>query len=321
MKFFIYKVFVFLLVPLLTIGSLEIGIYFFHDCMFKENILDDVFCSESSQYSWINTIEADSIVMLAGSSSVRYGLSCGDLNSYSKNRLKFVNIAMDARDPIVTYFIVKKLDLKMVTAVYFGLDSWIYAKRYYLYRNTYMYLDFNFWDILFFSKEHDKSALIKRYKSLATFIFSNKQEQSNKINLEIPVDYGSVSLDKQSVNFNNPVNNWFQTDKYDWSDLQFIYLRKLMDLCKSKNVKFGIFIPPKRSDYSYVYQNECKSIHHEFVSKLTHYKITAPVYGRFDQLDSIGDSIYFNEAFHLNKEGQKKYSELFYNMIQNNFNK
>ncbi|MBK6913556.1 MAG: hypothetical protein IPH11_07780 [Ignavibacteriales bacterium] len=320
MKKFLQKILGFVLIPLFIIVALEIGTYIWGHHMFKENSLDNVFHNESAQYSWINTIGQDSIVVLAGSSSVRYDLSCKELNTLSSNQFKFVNIAMDARDPIATYFIIKNMNLKKVSAIYFGLDPWIYTKRYYMNRNMYMYLDFNFGDILLFSKEHDKSALIKRYKSLATFMFSSifsNKKKSNNVASEVPIDYGSVALDRHAVNFDSPVNNWFQIDKYGWSDLQFIYLKKLMNLCVSKNVKFGVFIPPKRSDYSYIYQNDCKFIHNEFVSKLMFYGITAPIFGQFDQFDSIGDSIYFADAYHLNREGQKKYSELFYNMMQN----
>lgn len=317
MEKFLRKMFVFILIPLFTIGILEIAIYFINDKIFKENSLDDLFYDESSQYSWINTMEADSIIVLAGSSSVRYGLSCNELNAHSDNQFKFVNVAMDARDPIASYFIVKNMNLKKVSAIYFGLDPWIYTKRYYKYRNKYMYLDFKFWDILLFSIEHDKSALLKRYKSLAELISLNKQKKANEMNSKVPSDFGSVALDKYAINFNDPINNWFQIDKYGWSDLQFNYLRKLKDLCKTKNIKFVVFIPPKRSDFSYIYQNECKSAHNEFVSKLQTLEIDPLVIGHFDELERIGDSIYFAEAFHLNRKGQKKYSELFYRMMQN----
>lgn len=43
-----------------------------------------------------------------------------------------------------------------------------------------------------------------------------------------------------------------------------------------------------------------------------------PIFGHFDQLDSLGDSIYFAEAYHLNLKGQKMYSDLFYTMTQGN---
>ena len=56
----------------------------------------------------------------------------------------FINLAMDARDPIETYFILKQIDLKDVKAVYFGIEPLIYTKRYYKYRNAYLYLDMDF---------------------------------------------------------------------------------------------------------------------------------------------------------------------------------
>ena len=195
MKQFSYKILGFISVPLLVIGILETGIYFFHDKLFTENTLDKVFHIESSQYGWINKLDHDSIVVLAGGSCVRYGLSCNELDSLSGSQFKFVNVSLDARDPIATYFIIKNMDLKRVSAVYFGLDPWIYSKSYYMHRSMYMYLDFNLSGILLFSKEYDKSALLKRYKSLVKLIFLNKKGKPNEKYLKVPSDYGSIVLD------------------------------------------------------------------------------------------------------------------------------
>ena len=85
-----------------------------------------------STFNFQNQIKLDSIKILSGSSSVKYGLSCTVLNGLAQEKYKYVNIAYDARDPIVTYFILKNIDLKNVSTIYFGLDPWIYTKRYYI---------------------------------------------------------------------------------------------------------------------------------------------------------------------------------------------
>lgn len=312
MKKFLQNILIFIITPIVLFSLFEVGIYFFRGYVFSETKLEQLFNKEISNYKWINKVKSDTIIVLAGSSSVRYGLSCSRLNELNPDNSNYVNIAMDARDPIATYFIIKSLDLKKVSAFYMGLDPWIYTKRYYKHRNSYFYLDFKLIEFLKYSKEHDKSAFFKRYKSLLS-IFNNSTLTYSDSDINIPSDFGSVALNRTDVNFNDS-SDWFQIESYDWSDLQFTYLRKIQDYCATNNIKFALFIPPKRSDYSNSYKNKFKEIHLDYVNKLDKNGITAPVFGKFNQMDTIGDSLFFAEAYHLNEKGQKRYSEIFYNM-------
>lgn len=312
MKKFLQNILIFLIIPLVLFSLFEVGIYFFHGYNFSEAKLEQLFNKEISNYKWINKVKSDTIIVLAGSSSVRYGLSCTRLNQLNPDNSNYVNIAMDARDPIATYFIIKSLDLKKVSVLYMGLDPWIFTKRYYKHRNSYFYLDFKVIEILKYSKEHDKSAFFKRYKSLLS-IFNNSTLTYSDSDINIPPDFGSVELNRTAVNFNDS-SDFFQIESFDWSDLQFTYLRKIQDYCATNNIKFALFIPPKRSDYSNSYKNKFKEVHVEYVNKLDKNGITAPVFGKFNQMDTIGDSVFFAEAYHLNEKGQKTYSEIFYNM-------
>ena len=314
MRKFCINLFYFLIVPLFIFGSLEISIYTLKVSVFSENNLESICNSEANDYDWIKSLKSDSLIVLAGSSSVRYGLSCKILNDMSSAKYKYVNIAMDARDPIQTYFIIKNLNLKKVSAVYFGLDPWIYTKRYYMYRNSYLYLDFSFNESLNFSKEHDKSSFLKRYKGFFKYLLSKKQHNTSNENITTPLDFGSVVLGGKAVNFDQPINEWFQLDKYGWSDLQFDYLQKIAELCKEKNIKFAVFIPPKRSDYSRVYKEKCHLIHDEYLIKLSNVGFNSPIFGLFDQLDKMGDEENYTEAYHLNKKGQELYSRIFYEL-------
>lgn len=279
--------------------------------MLSEKNLEKIFTKEFSECFWINTLNKDSIIVLSGSSSVKYSLSCSLLNELSSHKYQFVNIAEDARDPMVTYFILKNLNLKKISAVYFGMDPWIYTKRYYKHRNNYLYSDFSFAESINYQKEQDNSTLLKRYKSIFSLFLSETNKNSKK-NLPIPEDFGSVPLNKTAENFNQLPDEWFELDKYEWSDIQFIYLKKIIDLCKINKIKFFMFVPPKRSDFTIAYKSNCKKIHKEFVDKLAKENIDAPIFGKFNTLESIGDSAYFADACHLNEKGQKKYSELFY---------
>ncbi len=312
MNRYIINILFFSIIPLILIGLVEIGMSCLKGDVLSEKNLENMCSYESSQYNWVNTINSDSIIIVAGSSTVRYGLSCSILNELSSAYQKYVNIAMDARDPIQTYFIIKKIDLSKVSEIYFALDPWIYAKSYYKYRNHYLYLDFSLKEILSY-KEHDEQALIQRYSHFEKYFRSSKPFSTNESS-QIPSDYGSVVLDRTPVNFNESINNWFQIDKYGWSDLQFEYLQKIASLCKDNHVKFAVFITPKRSDFSKVYRDSCAQIHQEYVANILKKGMKVPIFSRFDLLDDIGDDVYFAESYHLNKRGQEKFSQLFYKM-------
>ncbi len=307
-----------MLVPLFFLGSIEVLICNLKSSLFSETNLEHNYLRDTKNYDWIKSLKNDSLIILAGSSSVKYGLSCKMLNNLDSGKHKYVNIAMDARDPIQTYFLIKNIDTKNVSSVYFGLDPWIYSKTYYLHRNNYLYLDFSFLQILNFFNEHDKSAFLKRYKNFYKYLFPDEIYNSfYKINDTPPSDFGSVIIDGKATNFNFPINESFQIDKYGWSDLQFIYLQKIANLCKEKNIKFSVFIPPKRSDFSKIYKEKCQLIHYQYVRKLLNVGLNSQIFGGFDQLDKLGDYDNFTEAYHLNKKGQELYSRIFYELTTN----
>ncbi|NWJ51779.1 MAG: hypothetical protein HXX14_13040 [Bacteroidetes bacterium] len=310
MKKFFFKLSNFL-IPVILI---EISIFLLKDIVFKEKQLQNIFSTVGNKYYWINKINHNKKILLLGSSSVRYGLSCSILNQLSHDSLSFINLATDARDPIETYFILKQINLTGVKAAYFGLDPWIYTKRYYKYRNPYLYLDMSFLSSIKYSIEHDKTTFLKRYIAFFDFVFSTRGK-SNDLIREIPTDYGSFKLKGKPKNFKESVDNWFETDRYGWSQLQFIYLQKIISFCKTKNIEFIPFLPPKRSDFTDIYKLKCKSIHKEFTDNLIKTNFTLNIFGKFNQLDKLGNYNLFVEAYHLNPLGQSVYSVIFYKMI------
>src|SRR5690606_35182608 len=117
MKQFILKILLFISTPLILFSLFEGGIYFFRQNIFSETKLEHLFHKELLDYKWIDKVKSDNIIVLAGSSSVRYGLSCLRLNELNPDNSTYVNIAMDARDPIATYFIIKSLDLNKISSI------------------------------------------------------------------------------------------------------------------------------------------------------------------------------------------------------------
>lgn len=309
MKKFLFKFSIFLFIPVLIISGLEIHIHYIKSTLLSNNNFKNTFKDEVDQYAWINELKSNNISLLAGSSSVKYSLSCRQLGQLSKNKIQFANISQNARDPLVTYFILKKLNLKKVKTIYFGLDPWIFTKSYYRHRNPLLYLDLNFYEAVRLNSELNNNVLKYRVINL----FKRKNTETKK-NFNIPKDFGSETLTKHPSNFDNP-KDWFQVKSYGWSTIQFKYLKKIVTLCKMNNIKFVAFIPPKRSSFNYAYKNDCAKIHKEYVQLLDYYKLNVSVFGKFTDLEKLGDTENFADAFHLNMKGQNKYSKLFFQLI------
>ncbi len=279
MKIFISKLLFFTTIPASIFILLELAIEIWRPVMLSEACLKELFCEQMNDYEWINEMEADSLIILAGSSSVRYGLSCNVLNELSEHKYSFVNIAMDARDPIETYFILNSLDRSNIKKMYFGLDPWIYAKRYYRHRQPYIYLDFLPLEAVRYQLYSDHSAMKKRYKGMITYIFRTtcNTVQTN-LRPAIPNDYGSVALTRIPKNFNHSVSSWFETKKFGWSQLQFEYLTKIAVWCRQHSIQFEAFIPPKRSDFTKDYSVNAADIHNEYVSHLIKAGFDTPIF-------------------------------------------
>ena len=310
---FLYGLLRFSLLPLSILLLLEIWIGAGKKSLFTEKKLGKVFGHSGEPYQWLSQVKHSHKVLLLGSSSVKYGLSCTQLNALSHDSLAFISLAKDARDPIETYFILQQLNLANVKAVYMGIDPWMFVKTYYKNRKSYLYLDMDPLMAARYSLEQDPRLFPGRYKSLIISLFSVSPAKTDT-NQPVPRGFGSVTLTRSPVNFNDPVYKKFQFENWGWSDLQFEYLQKIILLCREKNISFTAFYPPKRSDFIADYKTNCIEIHASFLEKLKSYGFSNPIVGSFDQLQPGGDSL-FADAYHLNGKGQKVYSEVFWNMI------
>lgn len=315
MKKFLLQFFYFSLIPLLFTILVEISISLFRNSIFSEKRLEKLFLNEIADYDWIKSLESDSIYVLAGSSTVKYSLSCSQLNELNPDSNRYVNIASDARDPIATYFILKNLKHHKISALFMSLDPWIYSQKYYKYRNNYFYLDFNIFQTIRFTFEHDQSAFLQRYKLFFAHFFGEDPQSSEKKSI-LPKDFGSDVLTQIPKNFKNDPHKLFQVERYGWSNLQFEYLKKIIKFCELNHIQFYNFVPPKRSDFNRLYKVDCAQIHQEYIQKLLKNSIHPKVFGTFDQLIHDGDSLNFVDALHLSERGQKKYTEIFYQLTQ-----
>lgn len=317
MKTYLGNLIIFFLIPIFFFIIVEGLIYVSRNEIFTEQIIEKAYLNVGNEFLWINKLNNSPQVILAGSSTVRYGLSCGQLNKLSNDSLSFVNISYDARDPIETYFILKQLDLKRVKMFCYGLDPWIFAKAWYRHRNSFLSLDLNTLNTLKFSIEYDNRLFLKRDVEYFQLFFKTNKSHSNSL-YDIPDDFGSVKLNRKPKNFNEPVDKWFQIEKYGWSHLQFDYFMKIVMLCKHHNIEFYAFIPPKREDFCQTYKFKCVKIHKQFINKLLCENIDFRIFGKFDDLKSDNSNLYFQDIYHLNPKGQKIYTQLFFKMLTSN---
>lgn len=314
MKKFLHTLLRFSLLPLALLLILELCIGFGKQTLLSEQKLEKVFLHSGDSYQWMTTIKHPAKVLLLGSSTVKYGLSCIKLNELSHDSLSFINLAANARDPIESYFILKQLDLTGVKAIYMGLDPWIYSKAYYKSRNRYLYLDMDFITAARYGIKMDPKTLPGRYKGFIASLFPSGPAKKNT-NQPIPAGFGSGVLDREPINFNDSVHNKFKLKQYGWSNLQFEYLQKIAAFCDSRHITFAAFYPPKRSDFIADYKNNCRDIHTAFMDKLKEYGFHSPIIGSFEQLQPGGDSL-FVDAYHLSAKGQEVYSKVFFEMTK-----
>ena len=311
MKKFLYRFFLFSLLPLLTLLVLEIWIGTKQEKLLSEKKLEQVFRNRADEYQWVSNIKHPKKIFLLGSSSIKYGLSCRELNRLAADSLAFINLAADARDPIETYFILKQLDLSGVKAMYMGIDPWIYTRNYYRNRHQYLLLDLPFAKAVRYSKEYDARLFAQRYKAL--FHFPDPDHPASIAQSKIPADFGSVALTKKPVNFNDPVTKKYRLKDYGWSELQFTYLQKIVTLCESNGIAFTAFYPPRRSDFILDDEKNGRDIRLSFEEQLMKAGFNRSIH----PLQLLKDDL-FADAYHLNKAGQETYSRYFFSFVQEN---
>jgi hypothetical protein len=302
---FLYRLLYFCLPLLLTLLALESLISNQKTKRFSEKKLATVFQNNGRAYQWVNNIHHPRKILLLGSSSVKYGLSGGQLNQLSQDSLCFINLAADARDPIETFFILQQIDLTNVKAMYMGIDPWIFTRNYYRNRHQYLLTDLSFGKALRYSRDYDLRLFAKRYKAL--FGLPDPDHRPAPLVSDPPDDFGSIALTRKPANFNDPVSQKFKLSQYGWSDLQFVYLQKIAALCKKRGIFFSAFYPPRRSDWVEDYRKNCFTVHTSFLLQLKKAGYLDSIRGNV--LGSLpgGDGI-FADGYHLNREGQKNYS-------------
>jgi hypothetical protein len=269
----------------------------------SEKELHFAYYSEIEAYKWTKRInKIDGLIL--GSSTLRYGLSCDLLQSDQYRQ--WVNLSMDARDPVVFYLLLnrylKELKPKIVLL---GLDPWIYSKSYYRYRNPVMLNDLNFSQKLKYYSHVDQKLPIRILK----YRYFTRNDGSPIKNVKVPDDFGSVKLNSQAINFNEVNQDFFQLADYGWSQVQFDYLKKIDSLCALKKVKVIYIISPKRKDYVSTCIEKFNLEHNRWWTLINETIPNAEIIGTYGALKNYDQNKIFADAYHLNGFGQNIFSE------------
>jgi hypothetical protein len=300
------------LIPSFAIIILFAGITIFFPSTIKltEEKLFEAHEDQINNYAWTDKMDSiDGIIL--GSSTLRYGLSSTLLKS--KEYPQWVNFSMDARDPIVDYILLKnycnKIKPKIVLV---GLDPWIYSKKYYQHRNAIMLNDLNPTEKLNFLISVDHFLPVKLIKNNLNDSKTHKPRMKT-----IPPDFGSVKLNRTAINFNEVNEDWFDINKFGWSEIQFEYLLKIKNLCHAKGIKLIFVVAPKRKDYIDVSILKFQSENKIWWEKICDILNDENIIGTYDALYHYNQDSIFVDAYHLNENGQVIFSSYLKKLIKN----
>jgi hypothetical protein len=313
MQKFLVKILKFVLLPFLIVVLSDLYISTFKNNIFYGDKFQFVFDKTIHKYKWVNALPKKNTILLGGNSMVRFGLNPRILNKLTNDTISYANIGFDARDPIETYYILKNLNLKNVSQFYFGIDPFVFTKVFYKNRYPYYYMDMNFIECLNYFRFHDNEIFFKKYLNLFEYLFFESKFKY-KDNQSIPYYLGAKLENKGYKEWNENVYEKFEIEKYGWSEIQFVYLKKIALLCKHNKIEFYALNMPRRSDYRKSYLSDCKSIQKYFSDKLKPVFKVNNYIGNMDCLNNLGgDKLFINSA-HLNVKGQAIFSEIFHKM-------
>ena len=294
------------LLPMILLAAVVLPIVF-KKYSISDAQLKNAYANEVGAYSWVmHTGPTEGIIL--GSSTLRYGLSTTLLKHCDSN---WVNLSMDARDPVSLYFLLEKyLPLLHPKYVLIGLDPWIYSKRYYANRNKLMYLDLDMHETTkMYKLDHSIFYEKLKYILLSSYLlYKYTMNTTGIVNNVVPDDNGSVKLTRSAINFKEANKDWFEINKFHWSDVEFSYLGRIKEICHQKNVKLIFLVPPKRNDYVIAVKNKFFTEYNQWWDKINNVIGGEYILGSDRTLALSNQDSIFAEAYHLNQNGQKYYS-------------
>ncbi len=302
MKKFVVSTLLFVLVPL-VMSHFFLKLYMSAN---GENI--DLY---DFNYSWIEKLEHPPKVLLLGSSTIKYGLNSTILAEELGYEVgQVINLAENGRTAIQTAQLLKdspEQTFDSVSVVVIGIDSWTYSQKYYEHNTLLMY-DLNPIQSLLLRNGSEKEITFNEMIGVPLYKRILGSYKVSNTELEVPEFYGSGRLEKKPKNFDESVRNWYQSDVYSFSDIQFHHLKRILDFFKRKGIKVILLDTPKRSDWREDLEKNCAEVQREFDTRLKQI-----IGGQVHVIHTTSvrkedESLFFNDGIHLNTIGQDWYS-------------
>ena len=274
---------------------------------------------QDANYTWLAKLSKSPKLLLMGSSTMVYALSPGVISEQSNlEKDEIVNLAMNARTPIQSYFLYKNFEsyFDSVKIVVYGFDPWIFSKKYYTFDLRVQVL----WNLkerwYAFRKFNPRCAILggEMYtiiKSVHNLFFKPAYTL-----LDIPEDNVAKVLKQIPKNFSQPVSEWFIYDYFSMSDLQIKYIAKLQQAVEQSGAQFVLFLPPKKTEWLDDYRSTCSHIDEDLISRCNVHLGDSNIIGSFNSMPEPLQSKFLNDGVHLNENGQNYVSKQFANILQ-----
>jgi len=165
--------------------------------------LDDNFILAESEshfkYAWIDSHESDVNTIIVGSSTLKYGLSCSQLEEQGMGNT--ISLAQDARTPITSWALLSSIELDNIKRIIIGLDPWVYQKYYFRHLDAFHTLELNPFETLKYAAFIDPKVFFRRLKGWLDCQLDTPTLQNTHKQPIIPHDHGSVALNRYPENF------------------------------------------------------------------------------------------------------------------------
>lgn len=270
--------------------------------------------------AWVKKLPRPPRVLLAGSSAILYSLSPRVLTTYpGYQEGDIIMIAHNARTPIQSYYIYKSLEEQFdrVEIVIYSLDTWIFSRHYYRY-DSYLQVDWTLNERYQAARlDYIPAQQVILGGNLSLIVENLLRNAPGKLPGEgsddsIPDDFGAGKLTEIPRNVNRGDASLFFFDHFGLSNLQFHYLKRLKEELEVRGITFVMLIPPRRSDWTHTYRQNCQAMDSAVIAKLNQFLGPCRIIGGNQQLPipRALENQFFNDGIHLNPQGQQYYSQL-----------
>ncbi|MCF8295978.1 MAG: hypothetical protein K9J13_00415 [Saprospiraceae bacterium] len=283
--------------------------------------IDTIKLYGNNDYVWLNKVPKLPKILLLGSSTANIGLSpnvmSAELNLCGG---EIINLSSSSKSPIQNYYTLQNIEpglLDSVEVIIYGIDKWIFSKKYYQHNNKLLF-DLNLFQLVYLTYFTDNQITFTEFIGIPFYGKLFFPGLSKRSNAEIPPDYGAKigATNSNRDYFLRPVADWFDRDIFQFSEIQFRYLSKIKEEYCNKKVKMFLVSMPRRSDWRHEYQLHCEDIDIEFTELLKQHLKNTPMIDYSAIIPESLENELFYDSVHLNRWGKQYFSKILCNLVK-----